>query len=92
MSPEEMEAKRKEEEAAMKAATGSGGRGGTRRVVGVLLPRGSYVGGRDSCDGGHSGGRVGPRANVAATEETLSITLTGEQVKQWEQWQKGRAP
>jgi hypothetical protein len=29
---------------------------------------------------------------VAATEETLSITLTGEQIKQWEQWQKGKAP
>jgi hypothetical protein len=28
---------------------------------------------------------------VAATEETPSITLTGEQVKQWEQWQKGKA-
>ena len=29
---------------------------------------------------------------MAASEDTLSVTLTGEHVKQWEQWQKGKAP
>jgi hypothetical protein len=27
---------------------------------------------------------------VAVTEETPSMTLTGEQAKQWEDWQKGK--
>jgi len=62
---------------------GNGGRAGTR-------------GGRGSTRGGYGGGRGGGcgrccGANVAANEDTLSITLTGEQVKQWEQWQKGKA-
>jgi hypothetical protein len=43
---------------------GSGGRGGSR-------------GGRG---GGRGLGRGGPRANVATSEETSTITLTGEQV------------
>ena len=30
-------------------------------------------------------------AVVATTEESLSVTLSGEQAKQWEQWQKGKS-
>jgi hypothetical protein len=30
----------------------------------------------------------GPQVNAATTEEAPSLTLTGEKVKQWEQWQK----
>ncbi|PVH62672.1 hypothetical protein PAHAL_3G364000 [Panicum hallii] len=68
---------------------GNGGRGGTRGGRGSTL--GAYGGGRGSRGGGRGRDRGGPWANVAATEETPSITLTGEQVKQWEQWQKGKA-
>ncbi|KAG2607550.1 hypothetical protein PVAP13_4NG257100 [Panicum virgatum] len=62
----------------------SGGQGGT--CGGRGSSRGGYGGG---C-GYRGGGRGGPRANVAAGEDTLSVTLMGEQVKQWEQWQKGK--
>jgi hypothetical protein len=34
---------------------------------------------------------VGPRVNVATTKESPSVTLTKEQVKQWEQCQKGKS-
>ncbi|CAN6353263.1 unnamed protein product [Urochloa humidicola] len=68
---------------------GSGGRGGSRGGRGST--RGSYGGGRGSRGGGRGRGRDGPRANVATTEETPSVTLTGEQVKQWEQWQKSKS-
>jgi hypothetical protein len=58
----------------MKAATcNSGGRGGTHEGHGST--RWSYGGSCGSRDGGHGRGRGGPRANVAATEETLSVTL-----------------
>jgi hypothetical protein len=68
---------------------GSGGRGGGRGRSGT---RGGYVGGRGSRGGGRGRGRGGgPRANVAATEETSSLTLTGEEIKQWEQWKKNKA-
>ena len=68
---------------------GSGGRGGSRGGRGST--RGSYGGGRGSHSGGRGRGRGGSRANMVASEDTLSVTLTGEQVKQWEQWQKGKA-
>jgi hypothetical protein len=46
--------------------------------------------------GGRGGGRGrrrgrghgSPSANVASAAKALSITLTGEQLKMWEQWQK----
>jgi hypothetical protein len=63
---------------------GNGGRGGSRGGRGGT--RGSYGRGRR----GHGGGRGGSRANVGTTEESLSVTLSGEQAKQWEQWQKGK--
>ncbi|KAK3136130.1 hypothetical protein QOZ80_5BG0428520 [Eleusine coracana subsp. coracana] len=69
---------------------GGGGRGGSRG--GRVNTRGSYGRGRGGHRGGRGRGYGGPRANVVATEETPSITLTGEQVKQWEHWQKGKAP
>ena len=68
---------------------GSGGRGGSRGGRGST--HGSYGGGRGSRSGGRGRGRGGSRANMVASEDTLSVTLTGEQVKQWEQWQKGKA-
>lgn len=51
---------------------GSGGRGGSH---------GGYAGGRGGRGGGRGRGRGVPRANVATTEETPTLTLTGEQVK-----------
>ena len=69
---------------------GSGGRGGTRGGRGSS--RGGYGGGHGYRGGGRGRGRGGPRANMAVSEDTLSVTLTGEQVKQWEQWKKGKAP
>ena len=69
---------------------GNGGRGGSRGGRGST--RGSYGGGRGSRGGGRGRGRGGPRANIATTEDTPTLTLTGEQVKQWEQWQKGQSP
>jgi hypothetical protein len=30
-------------------------------------------------------------ANTTTTKESPSVTLTREQVKQWEQWQKGKS-
>jgi uncharacterized membrane protein YgcG len=72
---------------------GSGGRGGSRGGRGST--RGGYGGGRGSRGGSRGGGRGrgrdGPRANVATTEETPSVTLTGEQARLWEQWQKGKS-
>jgi hypothetical protein len=62
---------------------GNGGRGGSRGGRGGTRGRGSY--GR-----GH-GGRGGSRANIATTEESLPVTLSGGQAKQWEQWQKGKS-
>jgi hypothetical protein len=67
-----------------------GGRSGSRGG------RGGRGGGRA---GGRGRGRGGPQANVATWEsgsqvttattgDLPSVTLTGEQVKQWEQWQK----
>ena len=67
---------------------GSGGRGGTRGGRGSS--RGGYGGGHGYRGGGRGRGRGGPRANMAVSEDTLSVTLTGEQVKQWEQWQRGK--
>ncbi|KAG2543223.1 hypothetical protein PVAP13_9NG734200 [Panicum virgatum] len=69
---------------------GSGGRGGTHGGRGSS--RGGYGGGRGYRGGGCGRGHGGPRANVAAGEDTLSVTLTGEQVKQWEQRKKGKTP
>jgi hypothetical protein len=48
-------------------------------------------GGHWSHGGGRGGGCGSPSANVASTEETLSVTLIREQLKMWEQWQKGKA-
>jgi len=69
---------------------GSGGCGGSRGGRGST--RGNYGGARGSRGGGRGRGRGGPRANVTTTEETPTLTLTGEQVKQWEQWQKRKSP
>ena len=65
---------------------GGGTRGATRSTYG--RDRGGYGRGH----GGHARGRGrgGPRVNVAVTEDTPSITLTGEQAKQWEEWHKGK--
>jgi hypothetical protein len=67
----------------------SGGRGGTHGG------RGGTRGGRWSRGGGRGGssgrGRGSPSANLASTEEALSVTLTEQQLKMWEQWQKGKA-
>ena len=63
---------------------GSGGRGGTHGGRGSSC--GGYGGGRGYRGGGRGRGRGGPRANVAASEDTLSVTLMGEEVKKWEQW------
>jgi hypothetical protein len=49
---------------------GNGGRGGGRGGT-----RGSYGRG---CGGGQGRGRGGSRANIATTEESPSVTLTGE--------------
>ena len=59
---------------------GSGGRSGTRGGRGSS--RGGYGGGHGYRGGGRGRGRGGPRANMAVSEDTLSVTLTGEQVKQ----------
>jgi hypothetical protein len=71
---------------------GSSGRGGGTRGATRGVPRGAYGGGRGSYGRGHGGraggrgrGHGGPRANVAVTEDTPLITLTGEQAKQWEE-------
>ena len=76
-----------------------GGRSGTRGGRGGA--RGDQGGGRGGRGGGRAGsrgrGRGGSLANVAVlesgsqgsaatTEDVPSLTLTGEQVKQWEQW------
>ncbi|KAF2918294.1 hypothetical protein DAI22_08g047500 [Oryza sativa Japonica Group] len=63
---------------------GHGGFGGTRGGFGG--DRGGF--------GGNRGGRGGdwrgsPQAN-AAIEEGKAITLTGEQLTQWEEWQKNK--
>jgi hypothetical protein len=65
---------------------GGGTHGATRSTYG--RDRGGYGRGH----GGHARGRGrgGPRVNVAVTEDTPSITLTGEQAKQWEEWHKGK--
>jgi hypothetical protein len=63
----------------------NGGRGGTHGGHGGT--RGSHW----SRGGGRGVGRGSPSANVVLTEEALSITLNGEQLKIWEQWQKGKA-
>ena len=65
---------------------GSGGRCGTRGGRGSF--RGGYGGGRGGRGAGRGRGHGGPKADVATTEETVDITLTGEQAKLWEQWQK----
>ncbi|XP_062213125.1 uncharacterized protein LOC133913855 isoform X4 [Phragmites australis] len=59
-----------------------GGRGGSR---------GGYGGGRGGHGGGRGRGHGGPSANVASSGEAPFIILMGEQVMQWEQWQKGKA-
>jgi hypothetical protein len=63
----------------------SGGRGGTRGG------RGGTRGGCWSRGRGRGRGCGNPSANMASTKEALSITLTGEQLKMWEQWQKKKA-
>jgi hypothetical protein len=62
---------------------GSGGRGGTRGS------RGGICGGHWSRGGGRGRGRSNLSANVVSTEEAPSVTLTGEQLKMWEQWKNG---
>jgi hypothetical protein len=61
---------------------GSGGRGGTR---GGHWSRGG------GCGGGRGRGRGNLSVNVVFTEEAPFVTLTGEQLKMWEQWKKGKA-
>jgi hypothetical protein len=68
---------------------GNGGRGGSRGGRGGT--RGSYGRGHGGRGGGRGRDRGGSKANIATTEESPSVTLTGEQVKQWEQWQKGKS-
>jgi hypothetical protein len=63
----------------------SGGRGGTHGGCGGTR------GGRWSRGGSSGRGRGSPSANLASTEEALSVTLTEQQLKMWEQWQKGKA-
>ena len=58
-----------------------GGRGGARGGRGSA--RGGQGGGRGGRLGGRGRGRGGPHANAATTEEVSSVTLTGEEVKQW---------
>jgi len=72
-----------------------GGRSGTRggRGGGRGDQRGGRGGGRT---GGYGRGHGGPQAKAATMEsatreEVPSLTLTGEQLKQWEQWQKTQA-
>ncbi|KAF2906675.1 hypothetical protein DAI22_12g037100 [Oryza sativa Japonica Group] len=63
-------------------------RGGARGGYGDRGGRGGERGGR----GGSRGrGLGGPRANVVMGESS-SITLTGEQAAQWEEWQKNKGP
>ncbi|KAF2919875.1 hypothetical protein DAI22_08g168100 [Oryza sativa Japonica Group] len=61
---------------------GYGGFGGTR---------GGFGGDRGDFGGNHSGrgGRGGDRGG-GGREEGKAITLTGEQVTQWEEWQKNK--
>jgi hypothetical protein len=81
-----------------------GGRSQTRGSHGGARgDQGGGCGGRGGGRiGGHGRGHGVPRANVATTEggpqinvattkEVPSLTLTREQVKQWEQWQKIKA-
>jgi uncharacterized membrane protein YgcG len=69
-----------------------GGRSGTRGGRGCGHgEQGGSRGGRGGRVGGRGRGRGGPQINAATTEEVPSVTLTGEQVKQWEQWQKSQA-
>ena len=66
----------------------NGSRGGYGGYVGDRGGRGGERGGR----GGSRGrGLGGPRANVVMGESS-SITLTGEQAAQWEEWQKNKGP
>jgi len=58
-----------------------GGRGGARGGRGSA--RGGQGGGRGGRLGGRGRGRGGPHANAATTEDVSSVTLTGEEVKQW---------
>ncbi|KAG2534172.1 hypothetical protein PVAP13_9NG032373 [Panicum virgatum] len=66
-----------------------GGRSGTRGGRGGA--RGDQGGGRGGRGGGRAGSRGRGRGSAATTEDVPSLTLTGEQVKQWEQWQKIKA-
>ena len=81
-----------------------GGRSGTRGGRGGA--RGDQGGGRGGRGGGRAGSRgrgrggslatvavleSGSQGSTATTEDVPSLTLTGEQVKQWEQWQKIKA-
>ncbi|CAD6223427.1 unnamed protein product [Miscanthus lutarioriparius] len=81
-----------------------GGRSGTHGGRGGA--RGDQGGGRGGHGGGRAGGRgrgrggpqanaatmeSGPQVNVVVVEEVPSLTLTEEQVKQWEQWQRMKA-
>jgi hypothetical protein len=61
---------------------GSGGHGGTR---GGRWSRGG------GCGGGRGRGCGNLSVNVVSTEEAPFVTLTGEQLKMWEQWKKGKA-
>jgi hypothetical protein len=63
---------------------GGGTRGATRSTYG--RGRGGYGRGRGGRARGR--GRGAPRVNVVVTEDTPSITLTGEQAKRWEEWHK----
>jgi hypothetical protein len=56
---------------------GNGGRGGSRGGRGGTRGRGSYRRGR----GGRGRDCGGSRANIATTEESLSVTLSREQAK-----------
>ena len=68
----------------------SGTRGGRGDAHGDQGGRGGRGGGRIG-GRGRGRGRAGPQVNAATSEEIPSLTLTGEQVKQWEQWQKIKA-
>jgi hypothetical protein len=67
----------------------NGGRGGTHGGHGGT--RGSHWSRGGGHGVGHGRGCGSPSANVVSTEEAPSITLNGEQLKIWEQWQKGKA-
>jgi hypothetical protein len=68
-------------------------------VVDVVIKEVVVVAMEEVVQGVMTRGRGGPQANVVTSEsgpqvtaatagDDLSVTLTGEQVKQWEQWQK----